>query len=116
MKIFTYVALLVVLVLVFFSGCGGRGIFAMSDEWCEAHGNPVAHCLQVPAYQYRPAPDCLASEYRKSSCTAELPHRRTGLDPQGHLPAGQNPHGPPCPGQYEYRLGSGEFQFCWGRK
>ncbi|HEV2178377.1 MAG TPA: hypothetical protein VGU20_30885 [Stellaceae bacterium] len=45
-----------------------------------------------------------------------LPHRKTGLDPQGHLPIGKNPHGPLCPGQYEYRDGDGFLLFCWGKK
>jgi hypothetical protein len=47
---------------------------------------------------------------------APLPHRTTGLDPQGHLVAGLNPHGPLCPTQHTYYNTDGFPLFCWGSK
>jgi len=67
----------------------------------------------------------IGASLRGRSETA-LESRTTGLDPQGHLVAGRNPTGDPCPGQYPYYLYGGGglgrggvgpiILECWGTR
>jgi len=51
---------------------------------------------------------------------SSLPHRTTGLDPQGHLESGKNPNGDLCPSQHLMTVQTDdgtEFSLeCWGKK